>query len=100
MSVRILNNTRYRGKPHAVAKYLNEALLTKDTFLIMRAIRAMVHAQGMTRISRKSAISRNVISTVFESEESPSFDTVLKLLFALDIMLMAEPAAIMEGDAH
>jgi DNA-binding phage protein len=50
----------------------------------MRAITAMVHAQGPTKLSRNAGITRSVLRKIFEVEESPAFDTVLKLLLALD----------------
>lgn len=91
MPVRLVNAGKYRNDPKAIAEYLNEALSTGDPFLIVRAIRAMVHAQGMTKFSQKAGIARGVLGRTFAAEESPAFDTVLKLLFALDIGLVAAP---------
>jgi probable addiction module antidote protein len=92
MAARLVNAGKYRNDPKAIAEYLNGAISTGDPNLIVSALRAMVHAQGLTRFSRKAGIARDVLGRVFEAEQSPAFDTVLKLLFALDIQLMAEPA--------
>jgi probable addiction module antidote protein len=86
--------TKYRDNPKAVAEYLNEALSTKDPYLVTRAIGTMVRSQGMTRFSRKARMPRDSLYRMFTSEVSPAFDTVLKLLMALDIELVVKPAAV------
>src|ERR1700712_698542 len=83
---------KYRDAPKAVAEYLNVALSTEDPFLITRAIGTMVRAQGVTRFSRKAGMRRDSLYKMFTSEVSPAFDTVMKLLLALDIQLVAKPA--------
>jgi probable addiction module antidote protein len=89
---REFDRAKYRDNPKAIAEYLNAALSTEDPFLITRAIRTMVHAQGMTRFSRKAGIHRDSLTKTFAAEESPAFDTILKLVFALDIQLAATPS--------
>ena len=90
---RIYDAAKYRDDPKAVAQYLNDALSTEDPFLISRAIGTMVRAQGVTRFSRKAGMRRDILTRMFTGEESPAFDTVMKLLLALDIRLTAKPAA-------
>jgi probable addiction module antidote protein len=82
---------KYRDAPKAVAEYLNDALSTEDPFLITRAIGTMVRAQGVTRFSRKAGMRRDSLYKTFSGEASPAFDTVMKLLIALDIRLVAKP---------
>ena len=86
------DTAKYRDDPKAIAEYLNVALSTEDPFLITRAIGNMVRAQGMTRFSRKAGMCRDSLIRTFTSEASPAFDTVVKLLIALDIQLTAKPA--------
>jgi probable addiction module antidote protein len=90
--VRIYDAAKYRDDPKAIAQYLNDALSTEDPFLITRAIGTMVRAQGVTRLSRKAGIRRDNLHKMFTSEVSPAFDTVMRLLIALDIQLIAKPA--------
>jgi probable addiction module antidote protein len=85
---------KYRDDPKAIAEYLNEALSTKDPFLVTRAIGTMVRSQGMTRFSRKAGMPRDTLYRMFTGEVSPAFDTVLQLLMALDIELIVKPAAV------
>jgi probable addiction module antidote protein len=98
MAVRISNSAKYRDKPEAIAKYLNDVLWTKNTVLIMHAIRAMIHAQGMTRFSRKSGITRDVLRRTFESDHSPPFDTVLRMVLALGVRIIAAPPEKLIGE--
>jgi probable addiction module antidote protein len=87
MNVRLVDAGKYRNDAKAIAEYLNAAFSTGDSLLIISAIRAMVHAQGLARFSRKAGMTRDVVGRTFAAEESPAFDTVLKLLFALDVRL-------------
>ena len=45
--------------------------------------------KGMTRFSRKAGMRRDSLYKMFTSDVSPAFDTVMKLLIALDIQLVA-----------
>jgi probable addiction module antidote protein len=85
---------RYRDDPKAIAGYLNEALSTKDPYLVTRAIGTMVRCQGMTRFSRKAGMPRDSLYRAFTSDDSPAFDTMLRLLMALNIELIAKPAVV------
>jgi probable addiction module antidote protein len=89
---RIYDAAKYRDDPKAIAQYLNDALSTEDPFLITRAIGTMVRAQGVTRLSRKAGMRRDSLAKLFTGEESPAFDTVMKLVLALDVILIAKPA--------
>ena len=84
---------KYRDNPRAIAKYLNDALSTGDPVLIRKAIGDMVRAQVVTRFSQKAGVRRESLYRSFKGELKPSFDTVLKVLIALDIQLIAKPAA-------
>jgi probable addiction module antidote protein len=84
---------KYRDNPRAIAKYLNDALSTGDPIRIIKAIGAMVRAQGVTRFSQKAGMRRDNLYRTFNGESSPAFDTVVNVLLALDIQLVAKPGA-------
>ena len=73
-----------------IAKYLSDALATGDAVLATKAIGNMVRAQGMTRFSQKVGLRRESLYRSFRGEMSPGFDTVIKVLLALDIRLLAK----------
>lgn len=93
------DTAKYRDDPKAIADYLNVALSTEDPFLITRAIGNMVRAQGMTRFARKAGLRRDYVIRTLTSEASPPFDTVMKLLIALDMQLVAKPVIKVRPEA-
>ena len=85
--------TKYREKPRAIAEYLNDALSTNDPVHITKAIGDMVRAQGVTRFSQKTRLDRTNLYRSFRGGIRPSFETILDVLIALDIQLIAKPCA-------
>ncbi|WP_035718057.1 hypothetical protein [Bradyrhizobium japonicum] len=53
---RLLDDGKYRDS--RIAKYLNDALMTEDTAVIVKAIGDMIRAQGSSSFSRKSSLRR------------------------------------------
>jgi probable addiction module antidote protein len=92
LDTRALDPAKYRDDPRAIAKYLNDALTSEDPFLIRKAIGDMARAQGATRFSQKIGVNRENLYRGFKGKSSPAFDTVIKVLIALDIRLVAKPA--------
>ena len=82
---------KYRDNPRAIAKYLNDVLSSGDPVLINKAIGHMVRAQNVTRFSQKVGLSREGLYRSFKGKVRPPFDTVLKVLIALDIQLTVKP---------
>jgi probable addiction module antidote protein len=90
---RTFDAAKYRDKPKMIAKYLNDALATGDAAITTKAIGNVVRAQGMTRFSQKVGLRREGLYRSFRGDMSPGFDTVIKVLLALEIQLIAKPAA-------
>jgi probable addiction module antidote protein len=85
---RVFDAAKYRDNPTAIAEYLNDALSSGDSVLIAKAIGNMVHAQGMSRFSRKSGINREYLYRV---SGNPKLATVVKALLAFDVQLSVKP---------
>jgi probable addiction module antidote protein len=90
---RAFDAAKYRDNPKLIAKYLNDALGKGDAALITKAIGDMVRAQGMSRFSQKVELRRESLYRSFKGQMGPGFDTVIKVLLALDIRLVAKPSA-------
>ena len=75
-----------------IAAYMTEALATRDTAVIGRALGAIARARGMTRISRETGLSRESLYRALSAEGNPEFATVLRIIEALGLRLSAEPA--------
>jgi probable addiction module antidote protein len=83
---------KYRDNPKKIAKHLNEALATEDAVLVNKAIGNMVRAQGLSEFSRKVGLRRDSLHRAFRGEITPGFDTVFKVLLALDLEIVVRAA--------
>ncbi len=70
--------------PEEMAAYL-EACIEEadgDAAFIAKALRDIVRAKGMTQIARETGLSRESLYKALSGERSPSYDTVLKVIFS------------------
>jgi probable addiction module antidote protein len=77
--------------PEEMAAYL-EACIEEadgDAAFIAKALGDIARAQGMTQVARDSGLSRESLYKALSGERSPSFDTILKVVTALGLMLSA-----------
>jgi probable addiction module antidote protein len=88
---RAFDAAKYRDNPKLIAKYLNDALGKGDAALITKAIGDMVRAQGVSNFSQKVGLRREGLYRSFRGNMGPGFDTVMKVLHALQIQLVAKP---------
>jgi probable addiction module antidote protein len=84
---------KYRNNPKLIAKYLNDALATDDAAFAIRAIGNLARAHGMGAIADKANVDRAGLYRSLRGDMDPAFGTVLKVLAALGIQLVAKPAA-------
>lgn len=89
----VVDASKYCDNPKKIAKYLNSALATGDAALITKSIGEMVRAQGMSKFSAKVGLRREGLYRSFGGQMGPGFDTVIKVLVALNIQLVAKPSA-------
>jgi probable addiction module antidote protein len=70
-----------------VAAYLEECLQDDDPRVFLVALGDVARARGMTDIARLTGLGRQSLYKAFNGQAEPRFDTVLKVLKALDIRL-------------
>ena len=87
------NAAKYRNNPKMIAKYLNDALATDDAAFTTRAIGNLARAHGMGAIAEEANVDRAGLYRSLSGEIDPAFGTVLKVLTALGVRLVAKPAA-------
>jgi probable addiction module antidote protein len=90
--VQAFNAAKYRSNPKAIANYLNDALATDDSAFV-RALGNLARAQGMGAIAEEANVDRAGLYRSLRGDMDPAFGTVLKVLAALGIQLVAKPAA-------
>ncbi len=74
-----------------VAAYLNEALESEEISAIAVAIGTVARARGMSTVAEKAGLSRVNLYRALDGEAKPEFGTVIKVLHALGIDLVATP---------
>ena len=84
---------RYRNNPKLIAKYLTHALASDDTaFYNARAIGNLARAHGMGAIAEGANVDRAGLYRSLRGDMDPGFSTILKVLTALGVRLVAEPS--------
>lgn len=83
----------YLDSPEMIAAYLTEALESGDAALIAMAIGAVARAKGMSDVAEKAGLSRENLYRALGGQAKPEFGTIIKVLHALDISLVAQPMA-------
>ena len=81
----------YLDSPEMIAAYLTEAFESGDHVLITKAIGAAARSQGMAAIAEKSGLSRENLYRALGGDAKPEFGTIIKVLHALGIELVAQP---------
>ena len=79
------------ASPEMIAAYLTEAFGSDDPALMARAIGAVARSQGMAAVAGKAGLSRENLYRALGGDASPEFGTVIKVLHALGIDLIAQP---------
>jgi len=80
----------YLDKPETVAAYLTEVFESDDQALIAKAIGTIARSRGMAAVAEKAGLSRENLYRALSGETKPEFGTVLKVLHALGINLVAQ----------
>ena len=75
----------YLDSEDMIAEYLNQALASGDTDLLLSAIGDVAKARGMAQIARDTGLGRESLYKAFAVGAKPRFDTVLKVLRALGV---------------
>jgi probable addiction module antidote protein len=83
----------YLDSEEMIAEYLNQALASGDTDLLLSAIGDVAKARGMAQIARDTGLGRESLYKAFTVGAKPRFDTVLKVLRALGVEMHAYPQA-------
>jgi len=83
----------YLDSKEAIADYLSEAFETGDDELINTALGTVARARGMTAVANETGLNRENLYKALSAGGRPEFSTVMKVLDALDIQLVAKPKA-------
>ena len=84
----------YLRAPEEMAAYLEACLeeANGDAAFVAKALGDIARAKGMAQVARDAGLSRESLYKALSGERSPGFDTILKVINALDLKLHAEAA--------
>ena len=83
----------YLDSPQAIADYLSEAFETSDDEFIAQAIGTVARSQGMSGVAKDAGVSRENLYRALNAGGKQEFGTVMKVLNALGVQLVAKPKA-------
>ena len=83
----------YLDREEMMAEYLNQALASGDTDLLLAAIGDVAKARGMAQVARDAGLGRESLYKALTVGAKPRFDTVFKVLQALGVRMYAHPQA-------
>lgn len=72
--------------------FLSEALATGDPAYVAHALGVIARSRGMAEVAKDSGLSRQSLYRALGEGGNPALDTVLKVVQALGIQLVATPA--------
>jgi len=81
--------------PEEMAAYLEASFeeANGDAAFIAKALGDIARAKGMTQVARDAGLSRESLYKALSGDRSPGFDTILKVMKALDLKIHAEAVA-------
>lgn len=81
--------SQYLDSKEMIAEYLTQVLKDGDMDELMDAIGYIAKAKGMSKIANDTGLGRESLYKTFKKGSKPKFETVIKVLNALDIKLQA-----------
>lgn len=80
----------YLDSEEMMAEYLNQALASGNTDLLLVAIGDVAKARGMAQVARDAGLGRESLYKALTAGAKPRFDTVFKVLQALGVRMYAQ----------
>lgn len=85
---------KYLTTAEHCAYYLTDALETNDPAVIADALGVIARARGMSEIAKKTGLRREGLYKMLSEQGNPELATVLRILQAIGVQLVAEPAKV------
>ena len=80
-----------RDDPKSIADLLNNSLKKHDMEPVLKALRDIVLAQNVMALARETGLRRDKLYGTFGGDVDPALSRVLKLLWGLNIRIVAVP---------
>ncbi len=77
----------YLNSPEVIREYLQAALDEGDLDFFMRALGDVARSEGMASVAARAGLGRESLYKAFAKGKQPRFETVYKVLKALDMQI-------------
>jgi probable addiction module antidote protein len=81
----------YLDNEETIPEYLTAALEAPNPDVFLTAVRDVARARGMAQLAKDAGLGRESLYKALTPGAKPRYDTMLKLLHALDVKLSATP---------
>ncbi|ACU88730.1 addiction module antidote protein [Desulfomicrobium baculatum] len=82
----------YLDNEEVIAEYLTAAMEDPDPDMFLRAVADVARARGMTKLAQDSGLGRESLYKALRPGSKPRYETVSKILTALNVKIKAVPA--------
>ena len=82
----------YLDNEETIAEYLSAALENLDPDAFLTAVRDVAKARGIANVAARAGLGRESLYKTLKSGAKPRFETVRRLLLALDVKLDVSPS--------
>ena len=83
---------KYLDSEDMMTEYLNAALEDGDPAVISVALGNIARARGMSQLSNETGVTRDGLYKALSPTGNPSFSTVQKVITALGLKVVVQPA--------
>ncbi len=77
--------TEHLDSDQAIAEYLTIVLEDNDPALLAAALGDIARARGMSKLAKKTGLTREGLYKALSKDSNPSFGTVLRVMHALGL---------------
>lgn len=81
----------YLNTGETIAAFINDFLQEGDPAMIAEALGIAARAKGMTEVAQESGIAGEELYNALRQEGMPRFETIVRVMKALGLRLVAEP---------
>lgn len=81
----------YLDNEEVIAEYLTIAMEDPDPDMFLRAVSDVARARGMTKLAQDSGLGRESLYKALRPGSKPRYETVSKILAALNVKIRAVP---------
>ena len=88
----LFDAAEYLDSEEAIAEYISEAMQDPNPDALLEALATVARARGMAKLAERTGQGRESLYKTLRPGAKPRYETIAKILTALDVKLRAVPA--------